>query len=151
MNKILINFLIKAKKSTYASADGDSKKILDDGSKEFVFREGKYVYRDRYFGSDHFAGEEIVFFNNKAMWAMNYCGYILDKTIDEKEVYNFLKQALMDVRLEAPFRGPAEFVNGNYLYMSNAEGNADSFVGSESIYLYKKRVYELNFHDGIVD
>jgi len=150
MDKIFIDFLLKAKKSTYASADGDSKKTLDDGSKEFIFSEGEYVYRDRYFGSDSFAGEEIVFFNNKAIWAMNYCGCILEKTINEKDVYSFLKQALMDVREEAPFRGPVELVNGDYLYTSNAKGDVNSFVGVENIYLDKNKIYELNFHGGVV-
>ena len=67
MNKTFIEFLIKAKKSTYANADGDSKKILNDGSKEFVFSEGGYIYRDCYFGSSSFIGEEVVFLDNKAV------------------------------------------------------------------------------------
>ena len=66
MNKELINFILKAKKFTYADAKGDSKKILSDGSKEFTYAEGVYVYRDRYFGSNPFAGQEIIFSNGKA-------------------------------------------------------------------------------------
>jgi hypothetical protein len=150
MNKTFIEFLIKAKKSTYASVDGDGKKILDDGSKEFVFSEGGYIYRDRYFGSDPFGGEEIVFFNNKVIWVMNYYGYILDETISEKEITDFLKQALINVREEAPFRGPAEFNSGNYSYVSSAKGDVDSFVGSENIFLEKNKVYKLNFHGGMI-
>jgi len=150
MDKTFTDFLIKAKKSTYANADGDSKKTLDDGSKEFVFSEGEYFYRDRYFGSDSFAGEEIVFFNNEAIWVMNYCGCILEKIINEKDVYSFLKRALMEMREEAPFRGPAEFTNNNYQYTSSFLGDVSSFVGIENIYLDKNKIYELNFHGGII-
>lgn len=148
MNEELINFILKAKKSTYASAKGDSKKILNDGSKEFTYTEGVYTYRDRYFGSDPFVGQEIVFSNGKAMWAMNYRGYILDKTISEKTVYGFLKQALMRVSEAEPFRGPTEFIAGNYRYSSESLGEPISFSGIEAIYFKNKKIYELYFHGG---
>lgn len=45
----LCNFLVKAKKSTYAS--GDSSKIIieDDSSKTLVFKDGEWRYHDNYF------------------------------------------------------------------------------------------------------
>ena len=150
MNKTFIDFLIKAKKSTYASAQGDSKKILDDGGKEFTFLEGKYLYRDRYFGSGQFIGEEVVFFNDRAAWVMNYSGRILNKTTSEKEVYDFLKQSLMQVSEQSPFRGPAGFLSGDYKYKCEFEGNPDSFVGTETIYHKSMKVYELYFHGGMI-
>ena len=150
MNKRLIKFLLQAKKSTYAGAKGDSKRILFDGSKEFAFTAGEYCYRDRYFGSNPFAGEEVVFFNNETIWVMNYRGYILDKTINNKEVYSFLKQALMNVPKASPFRGPSEFVLGDYKYVSKAQGDQNSFVGVEKIYLKNNKIYELYFHGGMV-
>jgi hypothetical protein len=142
MNKELKKFLLKAKKSTYAGAEGDSKKILSDGSKEFVFTEGIYSYRDCYFGSNPFAGQEIVFSNCKAIWVMNYRGYILDKTISEKEVYSFLKQALMEISEIKPFRGPSEFIRGNFKYTSKlTKEDKDSFAGMETIYLKDNKIY----------
>lgn len=151
MNKEFINFLLKAKKSTYAGAEGDSKKILNDGSKEFVFAEGIYVYRDRYFGSDLFAGQEVVFSSGKAIWIMNYRGYILDKTIGEKEIYSFLKQALLEASKENPFRGPSEFTTGNFKYISElTKEDINSFAGMETIYFKNNKIYELYFHGGMI-
>jgi len=147
----MINFLLKAKKSTYAGAEGDSKKILSDGSKEFVFAEDNFLYRDRYFGSDHFAGQEVVFHNGKAIWVMNYRGYILDKTIGEKEIYNFLKQALLEASKENPFRGPSKFTSGNFKYTSElTKKDLNSFAGMETIYFKNSKIYELYFHGGMI-
>lgn len=150
MNEEFINFLLKAKKSTYAGAEGDSKKILSDGSKEFIFAEGIYSYRDRYFGSDPFAGQEVVFLSNKAIWVMNHYGYILNKAISKKEVYGFLKQALMEVSEEYPYRGPSEYVLDDYKYVMKYSDNLNLFSGSEEIYLNNHKIYELYFHGGKV-
>ncbi|MEK7464475.1 MAG: DUF5680 domain-containing protein [Patescibacteria group bacterium] len=150
MTKKLINFLINAKKSTYASAQGDSKKVLADSSKEFIYSEGDLTYRDRYFGSDSFAGEEVVFSNNEAIWVMNYQGSILDKTISEKEVYGFLKKALLNVTEEMPFRGPSEFTQNDYSYKCEFEGYLELFRGTETILYKSMKIYELSFHGGII-
>lgn len=150
MNRELVQFLLDAKKSTYAGAKGDGKTIVDDGGIEFNYRDDIYIYRDRYFGSDPFAGEEVVFSSDKAVWIMNYRGHIIDKTINEREVYGFLKQSLMAVSEDAPFRGPAQFMVGDYKYTSEFKGDPDSFVGSESIYHKNTKVYELFFHGGII-
>jgi len=146
----LIEFILKAKRATYANSEGDSKKILPDGSKEFFFKDGKYSYRDRYFGSDSFVGEEVIFLNNKAAWAMNYYGHILDKTTNEKEIYVFLKKALMQVSKEHPYRGPSEFILCDYKYVMEYSGNLNLFSGSEEIYLNGRKIYELYFHGGKV-
>jgi len=150
MKQELIKFLIKAKKATYAGTEGDSKKILTDGSKEFSFSNGVYSYRDRYFGSDAFAGEEIVFSNDRAIWSLNYYGRILDKTISEKEIYSFLKLALSEVSETSPFRGPKEFQGSDYRYACEFTGDFDYFSGIESIYIKNHKIYELFFHGGII-
>lgn len=150
MNKKLLNFIIKAKISTYAGAEDDSKKILSDGSKEFIYIEDIYEYRDRYFGSDPFAGQEVVFSVQEPIWVMNYRGYISDKTISEKAVYDFLKQALSEVSEATPFRGPAKLSRGDFEYTSEFLGNSESFSGVENIYFKNKKIYELFFHGGLV-
>lgn len=150
MNQELNKFLVQAKKSTYAAAKGDSKKILPDGSKEFTFADGDYFYRDRYFGSNPFSGQEVVFFKDKVVWAMNYYGSILDRTLNEKEVYEFLKKALLNVLENEPYRGPREFSSGDLRYSVNIETRDNVFIGHEAIYLENKKVYELFFHGGYV-
>ena len=47
-------FLVKAKINTYATNGEDNEKTLLDGTKELEFKEGDFLYRDRYFGSNPF-------------------------------------------------------------------------------------------------
>jgi hypothetical protein len=60
-------FLVKAKVNTYATDGENNEKILPDGTKKLEFKEGDFLYRDRYFGLNPFIGEEIVFYNGKVV------------------------------------------------------------------------------------
>ena len=66
----LEEFLVRAKQNTYASA-GEEEDILTDGSKELLYEEGDFKYRDRYFGSKTFAGEEIIWKNDNRVIDMD--------------------------------------------------------------------------------
>ncbi len=153
MDANLIQFLVAAKKSTYAGALADSKKILTDGAREFNYANNIYIYRDRYYGSDPFAGEEVVFSANgrQAIWIMNYRGYTTDKSVSEGNIYAFLKQALREVTEAAPFRGPFKFKAKDYQYEMSFSGSTDSFVGLEVIHFQNRKVYELFFHGGAIN
>jgi len=143
-------FLVKAKKNTYASFWKVGGKILKDGSKEFLFKENDFIYRDRYFGSKRFIGEEIVFKNEQAVWAMNYYGGMLSEDISSKNTYSFLKKALMQVSIERPFRGSEFFEEGDFLYKDKSVGDVDDFSGTEEIFYKGNKVYELKYHGGFV-
>ena len=56
----LKNFLINAKKNTYASNGENKAKILFDGTKEYIFNESNFKYVDRYKGHEKFNGEENI-------------------------------------------------------------------------------------------
>ena len=43
-----IDFLLRAKRATYAAAGGADAHIMEDGAKELVYTEGGCIYRDRY-------------------------------------------------------------------------------------------------------
>ena len=58
----LREFIIKAKKITYASGAKPSK--LPDGSDQFMYAESDYKYTDTYFGSKSFTGQELVWKDN---------------------------------------------------------------------------------------
>ena len=150
MDKSLSQFLVTAKKSTYAGASGDSKTILEDGTREFRYDSDGYSYRDRYYGSDPFAGEEVVFAGSQAIWVMNYRGYTVGKIVGEGDIYAFLKQALREITEAAPFRGSSQFADGSYRYKMLFSGDPDSFVGSEEISYLDQKVYELFFHGGLI-
>jgi len=148
LNFKLNNFLVKAKRAAYAtSGEGDERKLAD-GTKELVFKKGLYKYRDRYFGSNPFIGQEIVFYKTKAIWGMNYYGRVIVDNIDIHEVYNFLKKALQKVTAGRPYRGPTTFSSGQWKYSCPVKGAVNNFFGYEVIYWRKEKVYELLFHGG---
>ena len=62
--KDILDFLIEAKKNTYANDKALRTKSLRQGSSDYHF-EGKIgnikaIYHDTYFGSKKFIGEEVV-------------------------------------------------------------------------------------------
>ena len=144
----LRTFLVKAKKATYASGASNEEK-LPDGSRRFKFSEGCFLYIDKYYGSDPFSGQEVVWNNNKAIWSMNYYGRTLTPNAP-KNVYDFLKEALRQVDETLPFRGPREFVKGKLKYALNVEGDLNKFKGQEKIYYQDQEVYNLSFCGGLI-
>lgn len=145
-----IRFLVKAKKNTYASNGEAGEDILKDGAKELSYKLGNFYYRDRYYGSSQFIGEEVVFLNNKPFWAMNYAGGCFKNIISKGDIYGFLKKCLKKASADNPFRGPDVRELGNYIYKNKFKGDISSFFGEESIYYKKKKVYKLNYHGGLI-
>ena len=110
----LAEFLIKAKKNTYASSGEGGERKLENGGRELIYKEGGYKYVDTYFGFDPFIGQEVVSKDGKVIWVMDYWGLIRDNAVDPKEVYKFLKKALMQPDLIGPLRGPDYFEEGDF-------------------------------------
>ena len=82
-DKIFIEFLIRAKKSTYANSLIEKVESTRIGSSDYNYEEiidsKKYTYHDTYFGGTKFMGEEVVYCNtDKPIWGMNYYGVTLD-------------------------------------------------------------------------
>lgn len=141
-------FLVKAKISTYASnGEGDEKK-LPNGARELTFEEQNYRYRDQYFGTNPFTGEELVWENDNPVWCMNYSGEAFED--NKEEIYSFLKEALKLVTEDIPYRGPKEYAQGEWKYINIPEGDLNKFKGTEFILFKDKKVYELNYHGGLV-
>lgn len=147
---IFEEFLLKAKINTYASNGEKEEKRLEDGSKELIYKENEWEYRDRYFGFSSFAGEEIVFNNSKAFWSMNYYGKIISNKIEPEQIYQFLKKSLRLVKIEYPFRGPIDFQENDWVYKNEINGTINDFIGKESIYFKQEKVYKLIYHGGII-
>jgi hypothetical protein len=139
---------MKAKANSYAS--GGVARVLADGCHEFVFEEGGFVYRDRYYGDNPFVGEEVVLQNGKVVWAMNFYGGVTSDSVPEGEVYKFLQRAMRQLRPERPFRGPEVFAEAAYEYCDESQGALDGFVGAERILYQGQEVYHLHYHGGRV-
>lgn len=145
MDKEIIAFLIRAKKATYAGK-GTETAPSRSGSHDYDYREDKLRYIDTYLGSKKFAGEEALWYGDECIWSMNYCGRVLT---DEFEG-DFLKEALLRVPENMPFRGPDKYINGNFEYICNVNGDFNWFSGTEAIYKDKKKIYECMFHGGAI-
>lgn len=145
MDKRIIDFLIHAKKVTYAGKGVETKSSRPN-SHDLNYQDGVLRYIDTYLGGHQFAGEEALWDNNTPFWAMNYCGRVLS---DEFEG-NFLKEALLNVPEDMPFRGPLKFKNGNFEYRCAVNGDFEWFNGIEEIFKDGKKVYDCLFHGGLI-
>jgi hypothetical protein len=148
----LSEFLVEAKRHAYTGEDSVRKnyKILEDGFRECIFSKDDLVYRDRYFGSDPFAGEEVVFEDGRPIWMMNYYGKLIDGNISSEGIYDFLGGALAEAPEECTFRGPKFFAEGKFTYINHIEEKTERFKGAEFVLLEGQVVYELYYHGGSV-
>jgi hypothetical protein len=171
--KTLRAFIVSAKKACYASGKaGDASSR--QGSKDHRYKDGEYSYLDSYFGEVQFCGQEVVWQNSEPVWGMNYWGESIDAGLaaqperkdpnasdvssgDEgsKPLFDmpaFLKESLMRVGEEAPFRGPSEFkrVFGSVeaVYRCRWTGDLSGFTGDETISVGDRAVFRLFFHGG---
>jgi hypothetical protein len=151
----LAAFLVAAKRRTYAGLDDDatiSSPVLR-GSRQLEYGEQDLSYRDIYFGMAFFVGQETVTANARVIWSMSYSGGVSPGITDRGRflaIYTFLRQALLAVDVARPFRGPAQFEQGDFRYMNASEGDISEFHGSEHIDNGATRVYGLRYSGGII-
>lgn len=138
-------FLCKAKKSGYA-AHAFEQEPSRPASHDIHYRDGDFLYIDMYLGGEKFTGEEAVWYKDNPVWAMNYSGRVLGQSFSG----DFLKEALMGVTEELPFRGPLVYKNGDYSYHCTVSGGFEWFQGREEIFCGAEKVYECCFHGGAV-
>lgn len=142
----IIEFLILAKKNTYAGNALEEKVSMRPKSHDLIYKDGKFKYIDTYLGSEQFIGEEAIFIDDEPIWAMNYNGI----EFNDKFSSNFLKKALSTVNVDMPYRGQNKFQDGDYTYICEVNGNFEYFNGKETIYFQNEKVFECNFFGGIV-
>jgi len=145
----LASFLVQAKRTTYA-AEGDATSVspLLPGATELEYALGDFFYRDIYFGSAYFVGQETVYASDAPVWAMGYAGGMTDAHADLHAVYAFLRTALSQVESASPFRGPGLIRGDGFQYTSQTTGTLENFSGIERISSNRAIVYELRYHGG---
>ncbi len=144
----LQEFLVKAKIGTYAAVGDVREERLPDGKKELRSEEGEWLYKDTYYGSEPFIGEEIVWKAGQMVWGMNYYGKCISNSVTPKEIYGFLKKAMRNIGADRPFRGPSKFEEEDWLYTDISTGSIQDFSGHEEIYFKGEKVYDLLYHGG---
>ncbi len=140
-----VEFLIRAKKATYAGkgAETEPSRPL---SHDLVYREGDLMYLDTYLGGEKFAGEEALWVCGVPRWSMNYVGRVTGDPFSG----DFLKEALLHVPADMPFRGPLAYTNGDYAYQCEVSGGFEWFQGKETIAYQGRELYECYFHGGLI-
>jgi hypothetical protein len=153
---ILAQFLVTAKTRTYAAGGASSSAAVSarlPGSHQLEFREGELLYRDIYFGGAHFAGQEVVYQVETPIWSMCYAGgWTVD--LDESEIStaaSILQAALRHTPPDLPFRGPLEYLAGDFAYHNQVEGGLARFAGRERIEKMGSTVYALAYTGGVLD
>ncbi|QOZ08815.1 DUF5680 domain-containing protein [Bradyrhizobium sp. CCBAU 51765] len=152
----LAAFLVEAKRRTYAGLDDDATVAapLLTGSKQLEHRAPPYAYRDIYFGMVFFVGQETVSRDERVIWSMSYSGGVRGEIRDRDTflaIYKFLRQALLDVPVEEPYRGPRRFEQAGMVYRNEVEGALDRFHGIETIARHDGTpLFELRYGGGLL-
>ncbi len=149
--KELCEFLVEAKKTTYAAGDSAKKIINDDKSTTLIFESGDWKYHDNYFGGEPYGGREVVFFKGKPVYIMTYYGQVDDSVSDINKVYGILMDALKLIPEDKPYRGPEKYNNGDLSYENSFTGEVDNFFGEESISENGNEIYKARYIGGFVD
>ena len=146
MEKKIVEFLIKAKRSTYAGKGAETTPSRER-SHDLIYKDGDYMYYDTYLGTGRFAGEEALWIHGDPYWSMNYIGRVTGENFSG----DFLKEALLLVPEDRPFRGPEDHSNGDHSYHCEINGDFEWFQGRETITYKGSEIYECVFHGGLVE
>ena len=98
-------------------------------------------------GTGRFAGEEALWINGNPYWSMNYIGRVTGDHFSG----DFLKESLLQVPEDKPFRGPEKYSNGDYSYHCDINGDYEWFQGRETICFKGSEIYECVFHGGLIE
>jgi hypothetical protein len=149
-NQTLHDFIVRAKAATYVGSGAHSASSRP-GSHDLHFAEGDWLYIDSYFGGTDFIGEEAVFQAGKAVWVMNYYGYILrPELISGVEAGQMIKASLSRMYKENRFLGGFRHTEGHITYTDTSAGDFTHFTGKEWIERDGVVAYELVYHGGLV-
>lgn len=155
----LADFLIEAKKQTYASGDEAKTAPSREGSNDYHYESKlgneRITYHDTYFGGVKFMGEEIVYLGKSApKWGMNYRGVTLRPDMSEAAMDAVLRPALSMVGEDKdiiPVRGPRKFERDGFVYEFKVEGTLEEFHGEETLSKDGELIYKNVCDGGIIE
>ena len=146
----LNDFIVKAKAHTYV-AKGEKSLAYRPGSHDLQFHDGAFAYLDSYFGGTDFLGQEVVYFEGKPIWAMNYYGRILNPNLlNAAQAGQIIMESLSALYKDGRFLGGYEHETSLGKYVDTNQGNVFSFRGVEWIDVQNEKAYELLYHGGLV-
>jgi Domain of unknown function (DUF5680) len=143
-------FIVRAKANTYVGGAAKSPSCRP-GSHDIQFHAGAFSYIDSYFGGSDFLGQEVVYFQQQPVWAMNYYGKIIHPhLISAAQAGQIIQASLSQMYKQGRFLGGFEYTVGESIYTDTSEGTIASFTGQEWITRQDQRVYHLIYHGGLV-
>jgi hypothetical protein len=170
--KELGEFLLEAKRNTYASGSNKYGMLVGRSGKVYNFEDDKYRYEDTYFATDSvpFIGQEIVYRKTSShsiqsftpIWGMNYYGRLTEegRKYNQKKLINFLRESLeANENIKKPFRGPMSDLSSKFdlAYTNKSKGNILDFKGKETIHVFCEALdepgsllYNLEYHGGLI-
>ncbi len=146
----LEQFIVRAKARTYV---GGGQKVAPSrpGSVDLTYAEAPYGYLDSYVGGLDFLGEELVTFEGRPVWAMNYYGWNLHpEVLDGEATGALIREALTEMYAEGRFLGGFRYHGSTGDYEDESTGDVSHFTGREWIAVGGEIVYELAYHGGLV-
>ncbi|HWA19677.1 MAG TPA: DUF5680 domain-containing protein [Devosia sp.] len=146
----LEGFVVSAKQATYVGG-GERAAASRQGSHDLVHSRGPWRYRDSYFGGTDFIGQEVVWFGDDPVWAMNYYGYITrPDLIDAAAAGTTIKAALSAMYAEDRFLGGYRWSGVHGTYTDRSEGSVAHFHGREVIAVDGVGAYALDYAGGLI-
>jgi len=143
-------FIVRAKAATYVGS-GMHSLSHRPASHDLEFYDGIFAYLDSYFGGSDFIGEEVVYYIQQPIWAMNYYGRILEPSrVTAAEAGQIIKESLSCLYREGRFLGGFEYTTPQGIYTDTNQGDFTSFTGKEWISRDGYIVYELYYHGGLI-
>ncbi len=146
----LYQFIVEAKANSYVgrAPHGESSRL---GSHDIVYGNGRFSYRDSYFGGTDFLGQEVVYFDDEPVWAMNYYGKILEPELyDGEKAGQVILASLGQLYLSGHFLGSSVNHTELGIYHDTNQGDVASFNGYEWIEFANRQVYGLHYHGGLI-
>lgn len=146
----LNGFIVEAKSQTYV-AGAKAQPSYRIGAHDIGYKRGIWRYLDSYFGGTDFAGQEVVWLEEKPVWAMNYFGRIIEPAIiDASTAGTIIRAALSQLYKQGRFLGGMSFDHAFGRYVDTSEGDCAHFRGHEFILIDGRRAYELDYRGGLI-
>lgn len=143
-------FIVSAKRATYVG-NGERAEPSRGGAHDLVFAEGRYRYRDSYFGGSDFLGQEVVWHYGEPVWALSYYGYITrPDLIDAARAGATIQAALSALYAQGRFLGGFDWTGAHGVYRDRSSGDVAHFHGRERIEVGAVEAYGLDYFGGLV-
>ena len=136
-------FLIQARRYCFTSGANPAKSLFPNGY-DMEYGDGNLTYRSSNIGGLDFNFLEVVSDKNKPIWSLNVRGRVVADGFNG----SFLKEALLEIDRDFPYRGPHLFIKGDYVYLSKIDGDLSWFSGIEEVYFHDILIYEGHLQGG---